>query len=70
MVFGVIGIGEFLSRLSYELFKDSKLFPFALTLIGLLIIASGIMYQKKRHSIENVMNKLIPEGIKKLRPVK
>ena len=70
MVFGVIGIGEFLSRISYELFKDSKLFPFALTLIGLLIIASGIMYQKKRHSIENVMNKLIPEGIKKLRPVK
>ena len=45
-------------------------YAFWLYLFGLLIIASGIMYQKKRHSIENVMNKLIPEGIKNLRPVK
>ena len=68
MVFGVIGTAEFLSRLSYEFFKDSILFPFALTFMGILIIALGIIYQKKRTQIENTVNRLIPECIKKLRP--
>ena len=68
MVFGVIGIGEFLSRISYELFKDSKLFPFALTLIGIFIIALGIIYQKNRCKIESAVKKMIPECVVKLRP--
>lgn len=70
MVFGAIGIGEFLSRMSYKLFKDSMLFPFALTLLGVVIIVIGIIYQKNRRKIEDAINKLIPEGAKKLRPGK
>ncbi len=55
MVFGVIGLVEFLSRLSFELFKDSMLFPFALTVIGILSIALGIVYQKNRQRIETTV---------------
>ncbi|MCR5290763.1 MAG: hypothetical protein K6E51_12290 [Treponema sp.] len=68
MVFGAIGIGEFLSRMAYELFKGSKLFPFALTIIGALIITVGIIYQKNRSNIQNAISKLIPECVINLRP--
>jgi hypothetical protein len=70
MVFGVIGVGEFLSRMSYEIFKGSKLFPFALTIMGILLITSGIIYQKKHSRIETTIIRLIPERLKKLRPEK
>uniref|UniRef100_UPI00388E2E0B hypothetical protein n=1 Tax=Treponema sp. TaxID=166 RepID=UPI00388E2E0B len=69
MVFGTAGLAEFLSRLSFELFKDSKFFPFALTLTGILIIVLGIVLQKNRRRIAEAVNKLIPECVKKMRPV-
>ncbi|MCL1927826.1 MAG: hypothetical protein FWG07_03405 [Treponema sp.] len=68
LVFGTIGIIEFLSRLSWKYFENSVFFPFALTIIGVLLISSGIFFQKNRKKIEeNVINKL-PEYIINLRP--
>jgi 4-hydroxybenzoate polyprenyltransferase len=68
LVFGTIGLTEFLSRLSWKYFEGSMFFPFALTLIGVLLIFSGIFLQKNRKRIEkNIMNKL-PELIINLRP--
>ncbi len=40
-VFGTIGIAFYLGDLADKVFKDSLLFPFALSLIGVAIIASG-----------------------------
>jgi len=41
-VFGGLGIAGYLGHLSYRVFKDSLLFPFALSLIGLVIIWLGV----------------------------
>jgi hypothetical protein len=68
LVFGAIGLTEFLSRLSWKFFNGSVFFPFALTLIGILLIILGIFLQKNKKKIEeNIINKL-PEFIVNLRP--
>ena len=40
-VFGVIGIAFYLGNLANQVFRDSLLFPFALSLIGVAVIAVG-----------------------------
>jgi hypothetical protein len=70
LVFGAIGLIEFLSRLSWEFFEGSVFFPFALTLIGVLLIIFGIFLQKNKKKIEErIINKL-PDFIIALRPKK
>ena len=49
LVFGVIGVTEFLNRLSWKFFKGSVFFPFALTLIGAFLIILGIFLQKNKN---------------------
>jgi hypothetical protein len=68
LVFGTIGLTEFLGRLSWKFFEDSILCPFALTIIGILLFISGIFFQKNRKNIEkNILSK-IPAKILDLRP--
>jgi len=68
LVFGTVGLTEFLSRLSWKFFNGSVFFPFALTIIGVLLILLGIYFQKNRKKIEeNFINKL-PLFILNLRP--
>ena len=43
-VFGGLGIAGYLGHLSYRVFKDSLVFPFALSLIGLAIIWLGVVF--------------------------
>ncbi len=45
-VLGALGVSGYLTYLSHEVFKDSLLFPFALTLIGLGVVALGIWWQR------------------------
>ncbi|MDA3901118.1 MAG: DUF2157 domain-containing protein [Spirochaetes bacterium] len=68
LVFGTIGVMEFLSRLSYKYFKDSPMFPFTLTLIGVGLIVLGIVYQKNKSSIEDRIRMMIPKFIFRLKP--
>jgi hypothetical protein len=49
-VFGGMGIAGYLGYLSWRVFRDSLVFPFALTLIGLGIIWLGVIWQ--RHELE------------------
>lgn len=67
-VFGGLGVFFYLSHLSYKVFKDSLVFPFALSLAGLVIILIGIIYFKKKDRITDWMNRTLPEKIKRLRP--
>jgi hypothetical protein len=70
LVFGAIGLTQFLARLSWVFFEGSVFFPFTLTIIGVLLILLGIYFQKNRERIqENVINKL-PLFILNLRPMK
>jgi hypothetical protein len=68
MVFGVIGLTEFLGRLSWEFFSGSVFFPFALTAIGVSLILLGIFFQKNRKKIEEHIIIRLPDFIIKLRP--
>jgi hypothetical protein len=65
---GALGVFMYLGHLSYEVFKDSMMFPFALSVLGLLIIFLGIKYQRNHEAIEAAILNLIPDGMKNLRP--
>ena len=68
LVFGALGVFIYLGHLSYEVFKDSMMFPFALSVLGLLIIYLGIKHQRNREAIEAVILNSLPDGLKNLRP--
>src|SRR2546427_5820089 len=41
MVFGAIGVYSYLGHLAFDVFRNSLLFPAALTALGIAIIAAG-----------------------------
>lgn len=67
-VFGVIGIMTYLGHLAYEVFKDSLLFPFALSAFGLAMVAAGIWLARRRNRIASWMEAHIPAELMALRP--
>ena len=67
-VFGAIGVTFYLGHLSYEVFKDSILFPFALSGIGVLLIAAGLMFHKYGGAISETLDELLPAHLRGLRP--
>ena len=66
MVFGALGVFAYLGHLAYDLFENSILFPFALSFIGLAIIALGILYQKKKVWIVGKLLEKLPQGLKNI----
>jgi hypothetical protein len=69
MVFGALGVFWYMSHLAYDVFENSLLFPFALTGLGLLVIALGVLYQRYRTRIEQAVLGVLPASIQQLRPV-
>ncbi len=63
VVFGAIGCSLYLGHLASEVFKDSWLFPVALTAIGLVIICSGILWQKNEKEITRNMRSFLPNKL-------
>ncbi|GBC62423.1 DUF2157 domain-containing protein [Desulfonema ishimotonii] len=68
IIFGALGVFGYLGHLAYRVFEDSLLFPFALTLVGILIIFLGIRYQKKQERIEQMILSSVPERLGYLLP--
>lgn len=68
MVFGAMGVFGYLSYLAYNIFQDSLLFPFALTVLGIAIIYLGVLYQRNSSLIEHLLDRLLPESFKQLLP--
>lgn len=50
-VFGGLGAAGYLGHLAWTLFRDSLLFPFALTAIGLGVVWLGVLWQRHERSI-------------------
>lgn len=67
-VFGALGISIYLGHLADVVFKDSLLFPFALSLIGIAIISAGLLYHRKREMITAWITAHLPESVLRLRP--
>ena len=68
LVFGSVGVFGYLGYLAHRVFQESLLFPFALSLLGVLIIYLGVTYQRKRRSIEEAVLTRVPSGLKRLLP--
>jgi len=68
LVYGAIGVNAYLVRLAYTVFKDSMLFPFALTVLGLSLIALTVLYQRNRRAVDARVQSLVPEWLRELLP--
>jgi hypothetical protein len=67
-VFGTFGVAGYLGYLSHTVFKNSLLFPFALSAIGVGVIAVGLYYHKHQAAIEAWLERYLPEVVSFLRP--
>jgi hypothetical protein len=65
-VFGGIGAAGYLGHLAYDVFKDSMMFPFVLTVMGLVVICLGIVWQRHEEAISNRLRGLLPLPIREL----
>lgn len=64
VAFGSFGVAIYLGHLSYSVFKNSVLFPFALTFIGLVIIVIGICWQRYEQRINHFLQQLLPKDLR------
>lgn len=67
-VFGGLGICGYLGHLAFTVFRDSALFPFALSGFGLAVIAFGVLYQRQRHRWRRAALARVPAGWRGLLP--
>ena len=68
LLYGAIGVNAYLVGLAYTLFQNSIAFPFALTLLGLSLIAVTVKYQRNRQAIDARIQSLVPEWLTELLP--
>ena len=68
IVFGALGVYGYLFHLSEIVFKDSLLFPVALSFFGISIIWLGIRYNKNKEKIDGFINSKLPAGFLKSLP--
>ena len=65
-VFGGLGAAGYLGHLAYDVFKDSMMFPFVLTMIGLGVIYLGIIWQRHEAMISSKLRELFPLLVREL----
>ena len=65
-VFGGMGAAGYVGHLAYDVFKNSMMFPFVLTLIGLGVIYLGIVWQRHEESISKTLRSFLPLPMKEL----
>src|SRR5262249_28273029 len=68
VLYGAIGVNLYLVQLAQTVFKDSILFPFALTFLGLPVIAVAIGYQRNRLAVDARLDSFIPDWLRQLLP--
>ncbi|BAK75993.1 hypothetical protein NH8B_1167 [Pseudogulbenkiania sp. NH8B] len=66
VVYGALGTAGYLGHLAYDVFKDSLLFPFALTLLGLGVVALGIVWQRHEAAISQWLRQPLPRPLREL----
>ena len=67
-VFGALGIAAYLCHLAGEVFGDSLLYPFALSLIGVLIIAAGLWLHRRQAALEQAAGRAPAAGARGASP--
>ncbi len=65
-VFGGMGVAGYLGYLAWDLFRDSLVFPFVLSLIGLGIIWLGLLWQRHEARIQQLLQRYLPAAWREL----
>lgn len=65
-VFGGLGAAGYVGHLAYGVFKDSMLFPFALTALGLGVVYLGILWQRHEAALSARLRGLLPSALREL----
>jgi hypothetical protein len=65
-VFGGLGIAGYLGHLSWNLFKDSLIFSFALSAIGFAIIWLGVLWHRHEARWAEKLRSLVPGALREL----
>lgn len=65
-VFGALGTAGYVGHLAYDVFKNSMMFPFILTIIGLGVIYLGIVWQRHEETISSSLRELLPFQMREL----
>jgi hypothetical protein len=68
IVFGTMGTMGYIGYLAFRVFQFSLMFPFVLTLIGILVIYLGVLYQRNGKAIESFARSQLPESVQQLVP--
>lgn len=66
VVFGALGSCGYLGYLSFDVFRDSWLFPVTLTVIGLGIIYLGILWQRHEQAISRKAIAVLPAALREM----
>jgi hypothetical protein len=67
-VCGGFGVALYLGHLSARVFKDSLLFPLALTLIGLAVMAAGVWWQRHEAQLQAALRRRLPAALQRWLP--
>jgi hypothetical protein len=59
-VLGALGVAGYLGYLAHRVFQDSLMFPFALTVLGLGVVALGVWWQRHEAAIHARLARLLP----------
>jgi ABC-type molybdate transport system permease subunit len=70
VIFGGLGCMGYVGHLAYRIFADSMLFTVALTIVGISMIALGIIYQRNRGQVERTLRARIPGSMRALIPAR
>lgn len=62
-VYGAFGVLLYLGHLSHKVFQDSFMFPFALTVLGLGLVALGVWWQRNEAAIAVRLSAFVPRGL-------
>lgn len=65
-VFGAIGVAIVLGDLSWRLFRDSWLFPIALTAIGIAVVYLGIWWSRNEARLTAALQARLPSDLREL----
>jgi hypothetical protein len=67
-VFGALGVAGYLHHLAYVVFASSLLYPFALSLLGVGVIAAGLLLHRHQAALERMLAERLPPALRSLRP--
>lgn len=66
VLFGAIGTCMYVGHLAYQVFQNSVLFPFVLTVLGFAIIYLGILWQRYEQRLTTSMRSMLPKSLQEL----